>query len=460
MRYFIHCDLNKFYSSIIHSFKPWLSLTPTITLSNNDGCNICFKPGGLKHDIGIKMGTPIFEVDNIVKQYCIEVYSCNFPLIADMSLRVKSILGRFFENIEDYSIDEIFCEIDAPLNQIEEMCREARRVIGKGLGLPISIGVSHTKTLAKVATRFAKKHPGYGGICTIDTDYQRKKALSLTELGDIWGIGKKQRKKLNRRGIFTTLDWLEKMTGATARKVMGGVVAERTYRELEGISCLELEMIVPKKKNIMVSRSFGENITDPELIAEALASYVMMLTAKLRKQRSKAQAIYVFLETNRFRENDEQAEDEIVIKLPVASSSDIEVGEYARIAIKAMFRKGLRYKKTGIMAMQLCDEEAIQGNFMDRRDRAKEDRLMQAKDKINARWGANTVKPLSVGLGKRPWHIRQEKLPPYWSTRIADIPVVTDYPLLLYKKQPEKEQQTYINMIPIEGIYPTVLRAV
>lgn len=437
---------------------PWLSLTPTITLSNNDGCNICFKPGNLKQDTGIKMGTPIFEVDDMVKRYGIEVFSCNFPLIADISLRVKSILGRFFEKIEDYSIDEIFCEVDAPLDQVEEMCREARRVIGRGLGLPISIGISHSKTLAKVATSFAKKHQGYGGVCTINTDEQRRKALSLTAVGDIWGIGKEHRKKLNKRGIFTALDWLEKMSAATARKVMGSVVAERTYRELEDVSCLELEMIAKKKKNIMVSRSFGNNITDPDLVAEALSSYVVMVAAKLRKQKSKAKAIYVFLETNHFREQDEQASDEIVIRLPVASSSDIEIGEYARIALKAMFRKGLNYKKTGIMAMEICGEEAIQGHLMDRRDRAKEDRLMRAKDRINARWGANTVKPLSVGLGKRPWHIRQEKLPPYWSTRITDIPVVKDWPQPSTAEVSGPAAPEFIEMKPMSGIYPSVLQ--
>lgn len=460
MTYYIHCDLNKFYSSIIHSFMPWLSLTPTITLSNNDGCNICFKPGRLNGNLGIKMGTPIFEVDDIVRAHGIEVFSCNFPLIADMSLRVKSILRRFFTDVEDYSIDEIFCRVKAPLGQVEEMCREARRVIGKGLGLPISIGVAKTKTLAKVATAFAKKYPAYNGVCAIDTDNQRTKALSLTQIGDIWGIGRQHSKRLNRRGIFTALDWLEKMTATGVRKTMGGVVAERTFRELEGTSCLELEMIAPPKKNIMVSRSFGKNITDPDLIAEALSSYVVMAAAKLRKQKSKAQAVYVFLETNPFREQDEQAFEELVIKLPVGSSSDIEIGHYAKFAFQALFRKGLIYKKTGVMMMDICSEDAVQGNLMDRRDRAKEDRLMQAKDKINARWGANTVKPLSVGLGKRPWHIRQEKLPPYWSTRMSDIPVVKDWPQNSTAEVSGDQVAPFIYMKPLPGIYPTVLRAV
>ncbi len=428
-----------------------MTLTPTITLSNNDGCNICFKPGWIKYDIGIKMGTPIFEVDNIVRRYGIDVYSCNFPLIADISLRVKSVLGRFFENIEDYSIDEIFCQIDAPLDQADEMCREARRVIGKGLGLPISIGISTTKTLAKVATRFAKKVPGYNGVCSIITDTQRRKALSLTEIGDIWGIGHQHRKRLNRLGIYTALDWIEKQQPAIVKKHMT-VVDERTFRELCGESCLELEMIAPPKKNIMVSRSFGNNINDINLVREALSNYVTMAAAKLRKQKSKAKAIYVFLETNRFREDFDQACDEIVIKLPVPTSSTIEIAEFAWKALRALFRKGYIYKKTGIMVMDLTDERAVQLNMYDNRDRAKEDRLMKTVDYLNGRYGANTVKPLANGLGKRPWQIRQEKLPPNWSTRLSDLPVVKDTPAI--------DNVPFIPMKPMPGINPTVLRTV
>lgn len=453
MKRFVHCDLNKFYSSIVHSFKPWLSLTPTITLSNNDGCNICFKPGYLTYDIGIKMGTPIFEVDELVRRYGIEVYSCNFPLIADMSLRVKSVLGRFFERVEDYSIDEIFCEVDAPLDQVHEMCSEARRVIGRGLGLPISIGVATTKTLAKTATRFAKKYAGYNGVCIIETDEQRRKALSLTDIGDIWGIGRQHKKRLNALGIFTALDWIEKMEPVVVKGHMT-VVAERTFRELRGEPCLELELIAARKKNIMVSRSFGKNMDDIELIGEALSCYQTMAAAKLRRQQSKAKAIYVFLETNPYREDYAQTTDEIVIRLPVPTSSAIELGQYAKTALRALFRKGYVYKKTGIMMMDICDENAIQMNLFDCRDRLKEDRLMQTVDRINARYGANTVKPLANGLGKRPWHIRQEKLPPYWSTRINDIPVVKDYPAA------DGAKEDYIVMKPMKGISPTVLRTV
>lgn len=434
---------------------PWLALTPTITLSNNDGCNICFKPGWVKSNLGITMGTPIFEVDDLVNRYGIEVYSCNFPLIGDMSLRVKSVLGRFFDNIEDYSIDEIFCEVDAPLDQVHEMGMEARRVIAKGLGLPISIGISTTKTLAKTATRFAKKFAGYNGVCIIHTEEQRRKALSLTAIEDIWGIGRQHKKRLNGLGIFTALDWIEKMEPVVVKGHMT-VVAERTFRELRGESCLELEMIAPKKKNIMVSRSFGKNIGDIDLIGEALSCYQTMATAKLRRQQSKAKAIYVFLETNPFREDHEQTKDEIVIKLPVPTSSAIEIGQYAKMALRALFRKGYIYKKTGIMVMELCDENAIQMNLFDCRDRGKEDRLMQAVDRINKRYGANTVKPLANGLGKRPWHIRQEKLPPYWSTRITDIPQVKDWPV---PSNSADETKDFIIMQPMVGISPTVLSA-
>lgn len=399
------------------------------------------------------MGVPIFEVEQLVKKYGIEVFSCNFTLIADISLRVKSILRRFFDKVEDYSIDEMFCEVDLPLDQVHEMCCEVRRIIGKGLGLPISIGVSTTKTLAKVATRFAKKYPGYEGVCMIYTDTQREKALSLTHIGDIWGIGRQHCKRLNKIGIVTALDWLNNMHPASVRSFMRGVVAERTFRELQGISCLELEMVAPPKKNIMVSRGFGNNINDPDLVAEALSSYVVMAAAKLRKQHSKAKEIYVFLETNYHREDLQQAFDEIAIKLPVATSSDIEIAEYARIALKALFREGYTYKKTGIMVMDICDENAVQAHLFNHRDRAKEDRLMKAKDHINNRFGANTVKLASMGCGKRPWHIRQEKLPPFWSTRLSDIPVTKDLP----KEMLAEESVPYIKMKPMEGISPTVL---
>jgi len=456
MTFYIHCDLNKFYSSIIHSFQPWLSLTPTITLSNNDGCNICFKPGWVKSDLGIGMGTPIFEVDDLVKRFGIEVVSCNFPLIADISLRVKSVLGRFFEDIEDYSIDEIFCRVDAPLEMVQEMCREARRVISKGLGLPISIGISTTKTLAKVATRFAKKYPGYNGVCTIHTDTQRKKALSLTDIEDIWGIGRQHRKRLNKLGIKTAFDWVDRIQPAVIKKHMT-VVAERTFRELCGESCLELEMITPRKKSITVSRSFGNNIADFDEISEALSTYATMAAAKLRKQGSKAKAIYVFLETNPFREDHLQTKDEIIIKLPVATSSTIEICGFARLALRCLFRKGYIYKKVGLIAMNICDENAIQANLYDTRDRKKEDRLMKASDTINERFGANKIKPLATGLGKRPWHIRQEKLPPNWSTRIADIPKIKDWPVSVAPSDATKDN--FIVMAPVNGITPTVLRA-
>lgn len=426
MTYYIHCDLNKFYASIIHSFMPWINGAPVIVLSNNDGCSICQTKEA--EAFGVKMGTAAFEIEDVIRINGIWVFSCNFPLIADMSLRVKSILRRYFEELEDYSIDEVFGQVSGlPLEQIQQRCAEVRRVILKGLGLPISIGISTTKTLAKVATRFAKKYSGYNGVCTISNERQRIKALQLTEIGDIWGIGRQHRKRLQAMGIRTAADWLSRVDHAWVGKHMT-VVGLRTFRELEGVSCLELEQIAPPKKNIMVSRSFGCNITSFEEIAEALSTYQTMAAHKLRKQGSKARALYVFLSTNPFRDDLPQDFSQVSVKLPVASSSCIEIGQWARVALKALYRPGYTYKKAGIMMMDICDEQAVQTNLFDRRDRSREDRLMHTLDYLNSRYGANTVKLVAQGMGKRTWHIRQEKLPPYWSTRITDIPVAVDFP--------------------------------
>jgi len=428
----IHCDLNKFYASIICARYPWLANEPIIVMSNNDGNNICFRPGNLKEKTGIVMGTPIFEIRPLIKRYNIHLYSCNFPLIADISRRVKGILNRFMDEVEDYSIDEVFGKISGlHLQKVQEICREMRRVIWKGLHLPISIGISTSKTLSKVATRFAKKYAGYEGVCSIDTTEQREKALKLTSLSDIWGIGRQYEKKLSIHNIKTAYDFLTKLPAGWIRREMT-VVGARTFQELQGISCLELELTAPKKKNMIVSRGYGKMISDVEYLIEATINYLCMGTEKLRKQGSCCGSITVFLETNVFREDLEQDRPFIRIPLQVASNSDFELAPYVRMSIKAAYKKGLLYKKSGVFFNDLCDEDAVQGNLWDSRDRKKERRAMDVKDRINNRYGRHTIKLGAQGDGKE-WKIKQEKLPPYWTTRSGDFPEVIDYPTILDK---------------------------
>ena len=419
---FALCDLNKFYANIIRVFMPEYAGRPIIILSNNDGCNICYSPGDLKVDLPIKMGTPVFQIEHLVRRYNIAVFSCNFPLIADISIRVKSILSRFFPRYENYSIDEIFGDMSGfTFEQAEKMCKEMVRVIGKGLGLPISIGLSTSKTLAKVACKFAKKHKGYEGVCVIDNEEKRKKALKLYDIGDVWGIGDKSEKKLHRLKVKNAYDFTQVPVGWVRKNMT--VTGERTFRELYGISCLSLEEVAPPKKNIMVSRSFGKMIPDIENIGEALVTYDCMGAAKLRKQKSKAKAIYVFLETNSFRQDLAQYYPEIIIKLPVPTSSSIEISKYVKLALKKIYQKGFLYKKAGVMLMDISPEGSVQMNVFDPmnpEDRQKADLLMRTIDLINERFGINAIYLAAQGDGKN-WKIKQEKLCRCYTTRYSDL---------------------------------------
>lgn len=399
---------------------------PIMVLSNNDQCNICFSPGPLGSDLGIEMGTPVFEIEHLIKQYGIKTFSCNFPLISDMSLRVKSIMRRFFPSTEDYSIDEIFADMSGiPIAQCIEICRKIVDIIGVGLGLPISIGLAPTKTLAKVACRYAKRFKDYKGVCVIDNEEKRQKALLKYEIGDIWGIGDKYEAKLRTSDykVKTAYDFT-KVPRAWVRLNMT-VVGEKTYQELLGVSCLKLEELAPPKKNIMVSRSFGKMIEDFETIAEAVTTYDCMGAAKLRKQKSKAKAVYVFLETNRFRQDLAQYHPRIVVKLPVPTSSSIEITKYVKMALKAIYKEGYKYKKAGVMMMDISPEGSVQMNIFDPMnpaDREKHDILMKVIDMINERWGRNTIFIAGQGT-KKKWWIKQLLLCPCYTTRLNELAI-------------------------------------
>lgn len=428
--WYIHLDANKFYASCIRVFMPWLNGKPVVVLSNNDGCSICQTKEA--QALGIKMGTKLFEYPwtRIIRDNDVAVFSTNFPLFADLSLKFKDILKRNFSRLEDYSVDEEFCsEQDIPVSVLVEIARQAVAQIRQGLHLPVSCGIARTKTLAKVATHFAKKYPAYGGVCAIATEEQRQKALRLTAIGDVWGIGRKHAKRLTEKGIETAYDFAHgALTPEWVRKYMT-VVGLRTFLELRGQECIELEQIAPAKKNIMVSRSFGRNVNDMDSLISAVTHYVNMNAAKLRRQHSKAGRISVFLSTNPFREDMEQDFSWLDIPLPVASSSNLEIGEYARLAVEAMYKPHLWYKKAGIMTSDLVGDNQVQGNIFDCRDRAKEDRLMQAWDNISGRYGGNALHTARQRPGQYDWWVRQEKLSPCWTTRESDFPRCVDYPV-------------------------------
>lgn len=413
------CDGNNFFVSCERVFNSSLDGKPVIVLSNNDGCAIARSEEAKA--LGIKMGANFFEIEHIVKSNNVQVFSTNFTLYADMSIRMKGLLSRFTPNLEDYSIDEAFLDFSGlDKSTLRDYGLEVVRTVTQGIGIPVSLGVAPTKTLAKLANRFAKKYSGYQNVCIIDTDDKRIKALQQTDVSDVWGIGRRSSKKLKERGVNTAYDFTQ-LNRSWIRKHLT-VVGERTWRELNGEPCINLESVEPDKQSIMVSRSFGKMLDDIEIIKEAAATYSCMAAAKLRKQKGCAKSLVVFLETNRFRDDLPQYRNHILINMPVATNSSIEIVNYMSEGLGKIFRKGFHYKKVGVMLIDIVSEDSVQGYLWDKVDRAKHKRLMEIIDNTNNRYGSNSLKLAILGDGEQ-WKIKQRRLSPCYTTRMKDFPI-------------------------------------
>jgi len=411
-------DCNNFFVSCQRVFDSSLEGKPVIVLSNNDGCAIA--RSNEAKALGIKMGANFFEIEEIVKKHDVQVFSTNFVLYADMSLRVKGLLSAFCTDIEDYSIDESFCSFAGFEHyNLKEYCTVIAQTLKQGTGIPVSIGVAPTKTLAKVANKFAKIYPAYQNVCLIDTDEKRTKALKKFEIGDVWGIGRRHAKRLTDMGIKTAYEFTQ-LPQAWVRKHMT-VVGERTWRELLGEPCIQMETIQPDKQSILVSRSFGKMISDRDIISEAVATYASMVAAKLRRQKSCANSLLVFIDTNPYREDLSQYSQHVIVNLPVATNSTAEIIKYSLQGLKTIFKSGYQYKKAGVMVMDLCPQNAVMPNLFDTVNRANDKKITKTLDYINDKYGRNTLRLAVMGDGKA-WKIKQERLSPCYTTRFADFP--------------------------------------
>lgn len=410
-------DCNNFYASCERAFNPYWNGRPVVVLSNNDGCVIA--RSNEAKQIGIKMGVPAYQIKNEIEQYGIGVFSSNYQLYGDMSNRVMSMLSGYSHNIEIYSIDEAFLDFCGfGLYNLKEYGEEIVQSVTKGTGISISIGMADTKTLAKVANKFAKKFKGYRGACIINTEEKRIEALKRTEIGDVWGIGHRHAKRLEKYGIHNAYEFSQ-MPKAWVRQQMT-VVGERTWKELNGESCIDLELVTPAKKQICTSRAFGQTITEIDELEEAVSSFAGICAGKLRKQHSCARSLMVFIHTNNFREDLPQYFQNCVIKLPVPTSDTPEIVHYTLAALRNIYRKGYWYKKAGVIIMEVAPDNAIQQNIFDTVDRNKQQRLMKVVDKLNSGFTKNNL-TLAIQGGRRKWKLKQELLSPCYTTRLSDI---------------------------------------
>ena len=410
-------DCNNFYASCERAFNPNWNNRPVVVLSNNDGCVIA--RSNEAKALGIKMGVPAYQIKNEIERYGIGVFSSNYTLYGDMSNRVMTMLSSYSPNIEVYSIDECFLDFSGfERYNLKEYGEEIIRTVSKGTGIPVSMGIAPTKTLAKVANKFAKKYKGYKGVCIIDTEEKRIEALKRTEIGDVWGIGHRYTKRLALYGVSTAYDFAQ-MPKAWVRQQMT-VVGERTWKELNGEPCIDLELVTPDKKQICTSRAFGEAISEIEGLEEAVSSYASICAGKLRKQRSCAQALMVFIHTNNFREDLPQYFQNCVVKLPLPTNNTPEIVHYALIALRNIYRKGYFFKKAGVIIIDIVPDSAIQQNMFDNVDRERQKKLMKVVDRLNSGFNRNNL-TLAVQGGRRKWKLKQELLSPCYTTRLSDI---------------------------------------
>lgn len=406
-------DCNNFYASCERVFNPMLNGQPVIVLSNNDGCVIA--RSNEAKALGIPMGAPVFKIKEIVQQHKVAVFSSNYTLYGDMSGRVMSILAEQVPEMEIYSIDEAFINLSG-IKELPEIGSQIVNRIIRGTGIPVSLGIAPTKTLAKIANKFAKKYPAYNRACIIDTEVKRIRALELTEIADVWGIGRRQAVKLGKQGVKTAYDFTQ-LPGSWVRKNMT-VVGERTWKELRGISCINMESAPPAKKQICTSRSFGKMVEDLDTMAEAVATYASTCAKKLRQQKSYALSLMVFVHTNYFREDLSQYWQNIVVHLPVPTSDTLEIVHYALDGLKKIFMAGYQYKKAGVIITEIVSGSVQMGLF-DTIDRDKRERLMQTIDRINGEH-SQLVKLAVQGSG-RNWELKQEQLSKHFTTNINEI---------------------------------------
>ncbi len=413
-------DCNNFYASCERAFRPDLENVPIAVLSNNDGCIIA-RSQEVK-DLGIPMGTPAFKNDHLFKKHGIKVFSSNYTLYADMSNRVMTTIAEYCPDIEVYSIDESFVQLYSFRNRdLTAYMQELRLKIQQTTGIPVSIGIATTKTLAKIANHIAKKNKQYNGVFNLLEEKDIDRLLVRVPVDDIWGIGRQYSKFLVDNNIFTAYDlknsndeWIDKYLTS---------VGHKTVLELRGQSCIDLDMIIAPKKGIVSSKSFGKPVSTLQEMEEAVATYTTTAVKKLRKQNSVASIISVFISTNRFKETP-QYNNNASFKFTSPTAYTPDFIEAALKILRRIYRKGFFYKKAGVMITDISSEENVPYDIFNPLylDRPQKD-IMDIVDKINNTMGENTLFYGSLGI-KNKWQMRRNLLSPKYTTSWKDIPKV------------------------------------
>lgn len=410
-------DCNNFYASCERVFNPSLIDKPVVVLSNNDGCVIARSNEAKK--LGIPMGAPAYQYEAVFERQGVGVFSANFPLYGDMSRRVMSILSTYSPQQEIYSIDECFLDFSGMSVDFREYGLKMKLHVEKWTGIPISIGIAATKALAKAANRIAKKFPERTEGChVIDTEEKRIKALKWIDVEDVWGIGRRNAAKLRAIGVRKACDFVN-LSPSWVQKYMT-VTGLSLQKELNGIPSIPMEL-PEKRQSIAITRTFDADKGDIEEIRERIATFTSMCAEKLRLQQSLCRKMMVFLETNRFKGKEMQYNPSVLVRLPFATDSTLELAKFAVGGLKQIYKEQFLYKRAGVILMDFEDADRYQPSLF-LNSNPKHKLLMEKMDAINRKYHKDVV---HLGVQDFTRHkMRQEHLSRQYTTNIRDILVV------------------------------------
>ena len=383
-------DCNAFYVSCERVFNPKLNNRPVVALSNNDGCIISRSKEAKA--LGIKMGVPLFKVKDIVEKEKVVVFSSNYTLYADMSRRVMNIISSSSPYTEKYSLDEAFVELSSLPIDYESYAHQLRQTILQHTGIPVSIGIASTKTLAKVANHKAKKDDSLNGVCSLVNYNNIDQILELTEVGDVWGVGRRLSKKLINHGIHNA-KLLKNCSDSWIRKMMS-VNGLKTITELRGISCIPLEEYSMTRKSCCTTRSFGKLLTNLDDIEQAVTTFARRAAERIRSESLAASCVSVFVRTNPFDKKSAYYSNGASRTLSHPTHDSITIIETSLLLTKRIFKNNYQYKKAGVLLSGLCDESEIQETLFEKNYNQNSD-LMSAVDAINYRYGRDTLQMAS-----------------------------------------------------------------
>ncbi len=412
-------DCNSFYVSCERLFNPSIIKKPVVVLSNNDGCVISRSTEAKALDI--KMGEPYFKVEKIIKKNDVKVFSSNYSLYGDISRRVMKTLKQFSPQIEIYSIDEAFLNLNSIKD--EDLFKHGniiRKTILKWTGIPTSIGIATTKTLSKAANYIAKKEKS--GIINLINSEKIDEILGQIKINDVWGVGRQLSKLYIKNGISTAYqlksrsnNWIKKNTN---------VLGSRTAMELQGISCISLEVHQEKRKNCCVSRSFGKKVETLEELKESVTTHCLNAAEKIRNDNQTTKRITVFIRTSPFQKNNEYYANAKNVDLPIRTNDSIELIKQALIALKYIYKKGYRYQKAGIILSGLKDIAIYKKNLFSKiSNEEKREKLMKAIDHTNFKYGRYSLSVAQAGL-KKKWNIKRQHYSKINTSCFESLPIV------------------------------------